>query len=150
MHTSKLLVASLIFLCTSAQVQADDLKDAIDAGNQTFVTAYNQGDSAGIGARYTEDAQLLPPGEAIVQGRSAIASYWQGLIDAGLKDLTLNATEVSSDGDMAVEVGQYTIKLPPQNGATAVDKGKYLIVYKKVGGDWLLHRDMWNSDPAAQ
>ena len=35
------------------------------------------------------------------------------------------------------------------NGAT-VDNGKYLSVYKRVDGKWLLIRDTWNSDtPAA-
>lgn len=34
---------------------------------------------------------------------------------------------------------------------TVADRGKYIVVWKRVGGKWLLHRDIWNTSmPAAK
>ena len=32
---------------------------------------------------YTEDAVLIPPGEAIVRGRANIEAYWKAAIESG-------------------------------------------------------------------
>jgi len=29
------------------------------------------------------------------------------------------------------------------------DRAKYVVVWKKVGGQWLLHRDIWNTSQPA-
>ena len=56
-------------------------------------------------------------------------------------------TEVESGGNIAYESGTYELKT--QDGRTA-DKGKYCVVWKKVNGQWMLHRDIWSTDmPAA-
>ena len=46
----------------------------------------------------------------------------------------------------AVEIGQYTL-----GGAdgTTIDQGKYLVVWKNDGGNWKLHRDIWNTSRPA-
>ncbi len=32
------------------------------------------------------------------------------------------------------------------DGSKNVDKGKYIVVWKKENGDWKVWRDIWNSD----
>ena len=41
------------------------------------------------------------------------------------------------------EGGAYVIKA--KDGSVA-DRGKYVVVWKKVGGNWMLHRDIWNTN----
>ncbi|WP_181708794.1 YybH family protein [Chthonobacter rhizosphaerae] len=149
MYAIRSTVYAATLVCAISAAKADSVRTAIDTGNAEFVAAYNRGDAAGIAARYTEDAQLLPPGESAISGRTAVEAYWKTLIDAGLKNLSLKALEVGSDGDMAYEVGEYAITVPKQGGEESTDSGKYLIVYKMVGEKWLLHRDMWNGNPTA-
>jgi ketosteroid isomerase-like protein len=64
------------------------------------------------------------------------------MIDAGATGLTLTAVEVEAHGDTAHEVGTWVLKA---KDGTAVDNGKYIVIWKKEGGQWRLHRDIWNS-----
>ena len=87
------------------------------------------------------DAELLPPGAEAVAGRPAIAAFWKGAIDAGVKDLVLTTVQVESAGDLAYEVGK--VRLVAKDGQATEDR--YLVVWKRENGKWQLHRDIWNS-----
>jgi ketosteroid isomerase-like protein len=66
----------------------------------------------------------------------------------GIKEATLDTVEVEAHGDAAYEVGRYTLK---GDGGQLLDQGKYVVIWKRVGGQWRLHRDIWNSSlPAGQ
>ena len=90
---------------------------------------------------YTVDAELLPPGAESVAGRPAIAAFWKGAIDAGVKDIVLTTVQLESAGDLAYEVGK--VRLVASDGQASEDR--YLVVWKRVNGKWQLHRDIWNS-----
>jgi ketosteroid isomerase-like protein len=64
---------------------------------------------------------------------------------AGIRNLTLTAIDVSQVGpDTAREIGQYTLDAPgPRKKFVKVD-GKYVVIWKLVGGKWLLDVDIWN------
>ena len=71
---------------------------------------------------------------------------WQGALDAGLTAATLDTVEVDSTGDTAVEVGRYTLRA---KGGQVADAGTYVVVWKREGGGWKLHRDIWNTNRPA-
>jgi ketosteroid isomerase-like protein len=50
--------------------------------------------------------------------------------------------EVEGLGDTAIEIGELTLY-----GAEAqvLDKGKYMVIWKRQDGKWKLHRDIFNS-----
>jgi uncharacterized protein (TIGR02246 family) len=142
------LLALLLALTANGAASAGARED-IEAALATFAAAFNGGDGAGVAALYTEDAALLPPGEMRVDGRAAIQGYWQGAIDAGISDLTLEAVEVAEDGAHAYEVGRFSLAVPGENDAKTVVAGKYIVVWMKgADGVWRLHRDIWNVTPA--
>jgi uncharacterized protein (TIGR02246 family) len=128
---------------------AEDVRQAIEQGNARFVEAYKAGDAAAIAALYSEDARMLPPDATEVAGRQAIQQLWQSWLDGGLKDLTLEAVDVEASGDLAYEVGKFSIQAPAANNAMETATGNYLVVWKRAdGGDWQLHVDTWNDAPA--
>ena len=130
-------------------VAADDVRAAIDQTNARVVEAFKAGDAAAIAGFYSEDAKMLPPDATEVAGRAAIQQFWQSWLDDGLKNLTLEAIEVEADGDLAYEVGNFSIEAPAENDAMATATGNYLVVWKRAsGGDWQLHVDTWNDAPA--
>jgi uncharacterized protein (TIGR02246 family) len=100
-------------------------RDSIEATIKTLVESLNSGDAAGVAAHYTDDAALLPPEAARIDGREGIQGVWQGLIDAGVRDVTLTTQEVENFGDVANEVGTISATAP---------------------NTWRLHRDIWNFD----
>jgi len=137
--------ATLAALAGTGLAAAQDARPAIEAANKEFMAAFARGDAAGIAALYTSTGQVLPPGGDVARGPAAIQAAMQGAIDAGIKQLALNVVEVETHGDTAHEVGTYAVK--GKDGAT-LDQGKYVVVWKKEGGRWKLHRDIWNSSQA--
>jgi uncharacterized protein (TIGR02246 family) len=120
---------------------SDQTRDSIESGNRAFAAAFLRGDAEAVAELYTEDAKLIPPGSEVVAGRSAIAAFWKGAIDAGVKELALETGEVESAGELAYEVG--TVRLVAKDGQ--VSRDRYLVVWKHQDGRWQLHRDIWNS-----
>ncbi len=137
------LLALVSLLPTAAM--AGEPRAHIDDALVTFVAAFNAGDGATVASLYTEDAALYPPGGERVDGRSAIQAFWQGAIDSGMKIDNLHAVEVEARGDMAGEVGVFTLIIPGDSGPTAV-AGKYIVIWKRSGDTWQLHRDIWNTN----
>jgi uncharacterized protein (TIGR02246 family) len=127
---------------------ADDVRQAIEQVNSQFVEAYKAGDAATIASLYTDTAKMLPPDATEIAGQDAIQNLWQSWIDDGLKDLTLEAIEVESSGDLAYEIGQFSLQAPAENDAMVTATGNYVVVWKRGGdGNWRLHVDTWNDAP---
>jgi uncharacterized protein (TIGR02246 family) len=127
---------------TSTEVQA-----AIEAANEVFMATFNRGDSAVLAELYTENGQLLPAGSDFVTGREAIQNFWQGVMDMGIKSANLETIEVEGHRDTAIDVGKYTLRGESEN---VLDRGKYLVVWKQLAGQWKLHRDIWTSSLSPQ
>lgn len=118
------------------------IRDAIVAANEEFMAFFSKGDAAGLAALYTENGQLLPPNSGIITGREAIQALWQGVFGMGIKSVKLETVDVEGTGNTAAEVGKY--EMQDGEGKT-LDTGKYMVIWKKVAGQWKLHRDIWNS-----
>ena len=67
-------------------------------------------------------------------------------------DLTFVPEQIilSSSGDMALDRGTYKLTVAP-NGTAQTDTGKYVVVWRKIGGEWKAAADIFNSDlPVAE
>ncbi len=139
-----LLFTSITFTAIDNAVadSHEGIRAAIEAVMSEWTKQVAAGNGAGVAALYTEDAQLLPPNSDFVAGREAIAGVWQAMIDSGVTDVKLDTIEVTGMGEKAAEVGSY--ELMDAEGKV-VDRGKYMVFWKKEGSDWKLHRDIWNT-----
>jgi uncharacterized protein (TIGR02246 family) len=128
----------------------DDTRSAIEANNARFMQAFEHADAAAITALYTADARLLPPNQPMFAGAAAIKSFWQGMLSMNIKQPRLETIEIAEQrADIACEVGRYSFTIPLPDGQTVTDVGKYLVVWKRVGGTWKLHLDIWNTNAPA-
>jgi uncharacterized protein (TIGR02246 family) len=122
-------------------------RESIEAVAKTICQLANAGNAADVAELYTDNAVLLPPGSARLDGRDAIQKYWQGMLDAGVGDISLTTLEVEEAGDSAVEIGVISATAPGEGDARVTLAGKYIVVYRRDGGgNWRLHRDIWNFD----
>ena len=140
-----LVVNAFCFLLLSCEAPKEDssqISEGISKTNEAFMAALANGDAAGVAAQYTEDAQVLPPNGDLVSGKQDIQNLFQGFIDSGISGISLESTETEGMGDTAFEVGKYTLSVDDQ----VVDNGKYIVIWKKDGEDWKLHRDIFNSN----
>lgn len=127
---------------------AQSAEEAVKEGLDAWEAAFNAGDGKALADLYTEDAMLLPPGAERIEGRGKIAEFWQGAIDAGLADPSLEAVEVVESGDLAYEVGTLSITAPGEDGEPMPASGKYIVIWQRGDdGTWRLHRDIWNLNP---
>jgi len=132
----------LLLSCAAPQEDSSLIDEGISKTNEAFMSALANGDAAGVAAQYTDDAQLLPPNADLVTGKQEIQNVMQGFIDSGVTGLNLESTEIEGIGNKAYEVGKYTLSVNEQ----VVDNGKYIVIWKKDGEQWKLHRDIFNSN----
>ena len=144
MRRSYLLFAVALLLAPAGLMAQDydaDATEAITAASEAFDAAWTAGDWDVLGAMYTEDAVVMPPGGEPVIGRAAIAEMMSTRADGWVLDLT--TTEVFSVEGAALEVGSYTIT--DADGAHA-DHGNYMVAWAWTDDGWQMARDMWNSN----
>jgi uncharacterized protein (TIGR02246 family) len=136
-------LAMILFICAvPAAAQQGDVRTAIEAQNRKFMQAVERGDAKAIADLYTANAMVMPSNSDFVKGRDGIKAVFQGMIDSGVKGGSLTTTEVERFGDTVNEVGVYTIK---DASGKEIDKGKYIVIWKRENGQWKLHRDIFNS-----
>jgi uncharacterized protein (TIGR02246 family) len=145
----KLLLSVLCVSVLATAAAAQDVRQAIEQVNARFVEAFKAGDAATIASLYTETGRMLPPDATEISGREAIQAEWQSWIDGGFKDLTLEAQEVEASGDLAYEIGSFSLQVPAENNDMVTASGNYVVVWKRgAEGSWRLHVDTWNDAPA--
>ena len=109
-------------------------------------------DAAAIAALYTDDGAVMPPNGPIAKDHAAIQKTWASMLQTPGFDLTFTPEQiiVSQSGDMALDRGTYQLTVAPA-GKPQHDTGKYVVVWRKVGGTWKAAADIFNSDgpPAA-
>lgn len=132
----------VLFALAAAAAGRADVRAEIEAANRAFEAAAAKGDVKALAALYTTSGQALPAGSEVVSGTEAIGKLWQGVLDSGVKGIRLKTIEVEGSDDTAHEVGQY--ELLDATGKT-LDRGKYVVIWKKEDGRFKLHRDIWTT-----
>jgi uncharacterized protein (TIGR02246 family) len=126
---------------------------AIVAVDSAFVAAVNAGDAKGIAALYASDAMLLAPNLPLQRGRTAIQSFWSGLLDAYTVNFEVASDMLEGRGDLAYNLGHYRFTAVPKtkNAPGTADEGKYVEILKKQpDGSWKYTIDTYNSSLAPQ
>jgi ketosteroid isomerase-like protein len=139
--------AILLFAACASTMPANDADEAIRKMDGEFSAAATAGNVDGMMAIYAADAVLMPPNLPAFRGRDAIRQFWSGLLASGKIDANVVADKVIQSGDMAAELGHYALKITPKGGSTPIeDNGKFVLVWRKVGGQWRAVSDIFNSD----
>ena len=150
-----LLVAMGILAAVACSPRAADAPDTaadeakIRAEAPIWFDLHTKGDADGVANLYADDAIVLAPGVPPAVGKEAIRALIRDDIaasrTAGLTLAIGEITGVGVSGDMAWLSGTFAAK---DSAGAVVDPGKYLSVYRRIGTEWKLIRDTWNSDRA--
>ena len=73
-------------------------------------------------------------------------ALWKSVIDMGIAKFEVSVREVQASGDSATDIGNYQLR---STDGTVVDRGNYMVLWKRVGGKWLMHRDIWTTSMPA-
>ena len=139
-------IAASIFACKSETKAPFDLANAkkeIEAANHEVSEFMAKGDSAGLASCYGTEGVLMLNNMPAIKGKENLTKVWGGFINAGIGAIELNTIEVWGDENFITEEGTFVLKA---KDSTQLDKGKYLVLWKKENGKWRFHRDISNSD----
>jgi uncharacterized protein (TIGR02246 family) len=141
----QLFIIILTVLCGAyaSVAQSREVRAAVEDNEAKFSSLFAKGDSQAVSNLYAEDGAILPPNGTRIEGRANIRNFWQGAYDAGVKKVETKTVEVGGSGNTVHEVGTYTLY---DSGNKVLDEGKYVVVWKKEGKNWLMFRDIWNSN----
>jgi len=99
------------------------------------LVSFTAGDAPAVARLFTEDAMLLRPGAAPVQGRAAIEQSYGAYISNGV-EIAMEVMEFQASGNLAYGVGTF---------GGDFGAGSFIDVLKRQkDGSYLIHRTCWN------
>lgn len=101
---------------------------------------------------YAKDALYLPAHHAPIHGRANIREFLKGPMQQGATDFKMQIEFIQRAGDLAYDVGFYSINLPQPDGSKKEDRGRYLVIWQhQPAGDWrMLVFAAWSSEQPMQ
>lgn len=139
-------IVSSLLACKTETKSTFDLataKKEIESANKAISLSMSKGDSLGVAAAYSSDGALMLSNMPAVKGKDNLIKTWGSFMSVGLGNIELTTLEVWGDENYITEEGQFTTT---SKEGVQLDKGKYIVVWKKEDGKWKLHRDLSNSD----
>lgn len=124
-----------------------DAESTIRGLTQDFCTAFNTGNYDQAAALFASDATLMLSHREPSQGTKGIEHMLRQYSDSGYQNLRFETTRVENSGDMAIEIGRYSVS--SQSGNTsASETGKFLRAWHRLGV-WRIIADSWNNTSPA-
>ncbi len=119
--------------------------------SREWLDAYARGDLDGIMALMHPDSIVMPHNQPTSTGLEEVRAFFGSRIGRPGVKFVDNLEEIRINGTWALVLGSFAVEVTPEEGSdpVVVHNGRYLVVYEKVDGDWLMLRDMDNLDPVA-
>ena len=145
LHRWSVVVAALVLSLAACERRPANVFPETAA--REWETARNSGDADAMAALHTEDAQVLPPGAPVVEGRAAIRTFFRNLFEQRVAPAAFDERDIIVFGNIVYRQGIYSVTLA--DGST--EYGKFIQLWKRVDGVWKIHRQMWsrNGPPLA-
>ncbi len=122
-----------------------DVQSLIRNLAQDFVTSFNTGNYDQVAALFAQDGAFMAPHYDPAYGPKAVERLLRQCGDAGYEDLRLETVRVETSGDLAMEIGRYTVAIRQPDGTIVADRGKYVKAWRRLGA-WLIVADCWSSN----
>jgi len=154
------LVAGLALACQAAETpeqaaermaaETEAATAAIDAANARMMSFVPIENPDSIASLYASDGRLYPEAEPLVEGREAIRAKYAEWFGMGTAQIESRRLGLTVSGSIAVERTAWTMTITGEPGGPPmepmVSQGKSVIVWQKVGDQWLILDDIGTSD----
>ena len=135
------VVLTLLFATTAApqaptkpasgeQPKTDAFATAIKKSRDTWVREFNARNAKGVAALYTPDAVLMR-WDGSVHGYDSILAEFERSANGNAHSYVVHPLHFEHSGDLGYETGAYNVTLRDR-----VSEGNYLVVVKKISGEW--------------
>ncbi|HTA50385.1 MAG TPA: DUF4440 domain-containing protein [Verrucomicrobiae bacterium] len=113
--------------------------------DQDFVTSFNTGNYDQVAALFAQDGAFMAPHHDPAYGPKAVERLLRQFAESGYEDLRLETMRVEASGDLAMEIGRYSVGIRRPDGTILADRGKYVKAWRRLGA-WLIMADCWSSN----
>ena len=120
-----------------------DVESQLRDLTQDFAMSFNTGNYDQGASLFANDGVLMAPQSDAAYGQKQVERALRQLADAGYSDLRLETTRVDYSGDMAMELGRFTVAVRQPDGTIVAERGKYVKVWRRLGA-WLIIADCWS------
>jgi ketosteroid isomerase-like protein len=120
-----------------------DVESQLRDLTQDFAMSFNTGNYDQAAAFYAADGVLMAPLHEPAYGPKPVERLLRQLGESGYSDLRLETTRVDHSGDMAMELGRFTVITRQPDGTSLPERGKYVKVWKRLGA-WLIMAECWS------
>jgi ketosteroid isomerase-like protein len=144
MRRVSIVLIALVAVSAMAQQQSE-VVSVLQKNADQFAAAASHGNVDGMVALYDDHAILMPPNAPAMKGKEAIRQFWTGFTTMGAIDAKLTTDDIITSGELAAEMGHFDLTITPKSGTPIKDNGKYLVLWRNVGGQWKIVRDIFNS-----
>ena len=111
---------------------------------------YHTRDLDALTDRYAPDAISIPANHHYLRGHDEIRAWYTKRTGDYEMNIETDVDAVDIVGDIAVVVGTFRVCRAPEEGVTGLDHGgRYLMVMKRIDGEWKMWRDMDSPSPDA-
>jgi ketosteroid isomerase-like protein len=87
----------------------------------------------------------MAPHHEAAYGPKAVEQLLRKVGESGYEDLRLETIRVEASGDLAMEIGRYSVAIRQPDGTILADRGKYVKAWRRLGV-WLIVADCWSSN----
>jgi ketosteroid isomerase-like protein len=120
-----------------------DVESLVRDLTQDFAMSFNTGNYDQAANLFAADGVLMAPQREAAYGQKQVERVLRQLGDAGYSDLRLETTRVDHSGDMAMELGRFSVVVRQVDGTLVPERGKYVKVWRRLGA-WLVMADCWS------
>ena len=148
----KLISLLVVFIFISSNIFAQDvdkLRAKIEAMNKIYTQAMLDNDSEKMLSMYTDDIISMPSYQPTVKGIAKVRELSEMQAKSGWKttQFALNITDIIVAGNLAIEIGNYTMKMSGPDVPEWADNGKYMTIWEEQkDGSLKIKVETWNTD----
>jgi uncharacterized protein (TIGR02246 family) len=144
------MILALLLAAAAASAQPDcaariaAARPAIDQANDDWIRAMKAHDAPALAAAYADDGLFILPDGSVIRGRSAVeALYAKSTASAVVTGGAIRSlgTACSAEG-LVYEWGEGVLRVRGAGGEEHERGGPYLTVWKDVGGQWRIVRNL--------
>jgi ketosteroid isomerase-like protein len=121
----------------------EQVKQIIASNNKLYRIPIISGDSSSFADLHHPATINMPPGQPVMKGPAAMGAMVRSMPAMGVTDYKVTTTNVYGGPDNVIEEGRYEVD---SSGNKAMEKGKYIVIWRQDKGRWKIYRSIWNTD----
>lgn len=143
-------IIAVIIISTSVLAQdVEKVKTKIEALNKVFIQAMLDNDTDKMLSLYAEDIISMPSYQPTVKGIAKVRELSEMQAKSGWKttQFDLSITDIIVQGNLAIEIGNYNMKMTGPDVPEWADNGKYITIWEEQkDGSLKIKVETWNTD----